>query len=376
MNQYTESPTSRTDLTNDMQNLITLREDLHSIFDQRFFVFVPKGSAFYVHFLLPTVDLGPIYHNREVRNLASIVTPELIFAQFAWAIFYHSQEFSTRPRVAITVWNEDVEEWQRQTKDGKQWYDDQDKIRKHARAEEKGKGKATAADGACDQDANPHPDPGSQPRDSSTPNPTNDSSLGSPMPGTPRSAGGSATRATATAISPGAIAEIIRLSRVHPEIMSYLSEHHPEGLASGVQRFEIASRVIRRCNISIRKDDSPRTNQPSSYLLANIAQGKSCIRGRAEVGTRAPNLRSWSKRDIGRWGAVDTPIAGRWSLGLAVSKFPNRPGLKAPELPVHKTVLDEFCRSVANSRDTVSLVIYPVYSTSMVTTRQNPCQLD
>ena len=50
MDQYTGSPTSGTDYTNDVQNLIALREDLHSIFDQRFFVFVPKGSAFYFTF--------------------------------------------------------------------------------------------------------------------------------------------------------------------------------------------------------------------------------------------------------------------------------------------------------------------------------------
>lgn len=249
MQQYTNNPLSATNHTNDVKNLIVLREDLHSIFDQRLFVFVPKGPAFYVHFLAPTKDPGPIYHNREVRSLESVVAPEFIFARFAWAIFHRSQEFTTRSRVPITVWDEGIEGWQRQTKDGKQWHIDQARNRKHTRAEGKGKGKAVTEDETYDKDLSSHSDSGSQPRDDfqSPSNSTDASSLGGPDP---------ATRATAIAISPGTLAEIIRLSCAHPEVMSYLSEHNSEELAAEVGRFEAVSRIIRRCNIPIRKDDS------------------------------------------------------------------------------------------------------------------------
>ena len=124
MMQYADNPVSTTNPTTDVANLIALREDLHSIFDQRFFVLVPKGCAFHVHFLVLTEDLGPIYHNREVRDLTSVVSPEFIFTRFAWAIFRYSPGFTRRPRTAITVWNKVTEEWQQQTQDGKEWYDD------------------------------------------------------------------------------------------------------------------------------------------------------------------------------------------------------------------------------------------------------------
>lgn len=105
-----------TNPTADVANLLALQEDLHSIFDQRFFVLVPKGYRLHVHFLVLTEDLGPIYHNREVQSLTSVVSPEFIFVRFAWAIFSYNLGFTRRPRTAIAVWSEVTEEWQEQTR--------------------------------------------------------------------------------------------------------------------------------------------------------------------------------------------------------------------------------------------------------------------
>jgi hypothetical protein len=267
MGRYADNFVSTTNPTTDVANLIALREDLHSIFDQRSFVLVPKGSAFYVHFLAVTQDFGPIYHNREVRGLTSVVSAQFIFARFAWAIFCYDAGFATS-RIAITVWNEVTEEWQEQTKDGKEWHDDQVQNRKNTRAEGKEKGKVKAGgDKTSDHDSSYHADSGSQLRDDSpyhsplisplTSPPTSlwlgtSSSAGAPDPG---------TGACAATISQKTLAEIIRLSRIHPQAMSYLSDHHSEELAAATSEFTVLSRHTRAHNIPKRKDLS--LNKPT-----------------------------------------------------------------------------------------------------------------
>lgn len=115
-------------------------------------------------------------------------------------------------------------------------------------------GKAKARDKTSDQDSSSHSDSGSRLRDGFPSNSTTASSLTSPRLGTSRSAGGPdpAARTIATAVSPEALAEIIGLSRTHPKVISHLSDHHSEGLATAVGRLEVMSRIIRRRNISIR----------------------------------------------------------------------------------------------------------------------------
>jgi hypothetical protein len=71
-------------------NRLLLRADMHAAFDMPKFVFFPKpGNAearqFAVHFVQPSIELGPLYHNRGLHTLA--VRPELLFARFAWTIF-------------------------------------------------------------------------------------------------------------------------------------------------------------------------------------------------------------------------------------------------------------------------------------------------
>lgn len=67
--------------------------------------------------------------------------PEFVFARFAWAIFHHGPVlFTTKPRV-ITVRNEDTEEWQGQTKDGRQWHGGQAQTRKDIIPGQKEQGK-------------------------------------------------------------------------------------------------------------------------------------------------------------------------------------------------------------------------------------------
>ncbi|KAF8514801.1 hypothetical protein BDD12DRAFT_116191 [Trichophaea hybrida] len=281
MGQYADNPVSTTNPTTDVANLIALRDDLHSIFDQRFFVLVPKGSAFHVHFLVLTKDLGPIYHNREVRGLTSVVSPEFIFARFAWAIFRYDPGFATS-HTAITVWNEVTEEWQEQTKDGKEWHDYQVHNPKNTRAEGKEKGKAkTGGDKTSDHDSSYHADSGSQLRDDSPYHSPLISPLASPPTslwlGTSWSAGAPdpVTGASTAAISQETLAEIIRLSRIHPQAMSYLSDHHCEELAVATREFTVLSRHIRARNIpkrEIRHPQGPREWYLGCELMSLIKQ--------------------------------------------------------------------------------------------------------
>ncbi|KAI9861207.1 MAG: hypothetical protein M1813_005380 [Trichoglossum hirsutum] len=77
-------------LLDDVGNAILLRKDLHSLFDDRKFAFVPKpvgGSADYVsHGLLWTSEFNRLYHNTILHPIPG-VRPEFLLARFAWSIF-------------------------------------------------------------------------------------------------------------------------------------------------------------------------------------------------------------------------------------------------------------------------------------------------
>ncbi|KAI4184060.1 MAG: hypothetical protein LQ346_006178 [Caloplaca aetnensis] len=94
MSQYNHSDLlSATWQTDDMSNLIALREDIHTAFDrQRMFVVVPKQGIWITHFLQPSHMLGPLYHNARAR-LNDEVAREHVLARFAWAIFPLVQAF-------------------------------------------------------------------------------------------------------------------------------------------------------------------------------------------------------------------------------------------------------------------------------------------
>ncbi|KAK1762142.1 hypothetical protein QBC33DRAFT_462078 [Phialemonium atrogriseum] len=107
-------------------NVIPLRSDIHKVFDERHFCFVPKHhhhtppagpaasatssslpttesqqnrpsqpstspaptQALVVHVFNPTTSgqLQVLYHNRAVHGLSTVVEPEFLFARFAWTI--------------------------------------------------------------------------------------------------------------------------------------------------------------------------------------------------------------------------------------------------------------------------------------------------
>ncbi|KAG9250630.1 uncharacterized protein F5Z01DRAFT_349628 [Emericellopsis atlantica] len=93
MDQYVKSG-SETRPTEDPTNLITLRRDIHYLFDTRRFTFVPKQDtarqewSLALHVFAPdeNPDLIPLYHNRSPAPLSGI-SIEHVFARFAWTIF-------------------------------------------------------------------------------------------------------------------------------------------------------------------------------------------------------------------------------------------------------------------------------------------------
>ncbi|KAF8241557.1 hypothetical protein K440DRAFT_241928 [Wilcoxina mikolae CBS 423.85] len=223
--------------TTDIDNLLALRKDLHSAFDKRVFVFVPKANSgvFYVHFLARTPDFCPIYHNREVAALSSVISPQFLFARFAWAIFPFAKAFIKRSGIRITTWNTVSGKWEaQQSVDGLQWFNQlaQGRVKSRQRTEEdKGGDKPHGPDAAGErtrdlEDSAYHSPPNSQALlyAASIPTPTNG------------------------IISPEALSEIIRLSCAHPTAMSHLSAHHPLELAAAVTQFE----KLRKLNIAMR----------------------------------------------------------------------------------------------------------------------------
>lgn len=72
-------------MVDDVRNAIALRRDIHSAFDDRKFVIVPKQSRWVVHFLGQTNSLGDDFHNTHIELKG--VSPQFLYARFAWTIF-------------------------------------------------------------------------------------------------------------------------------------------------------------------------------------------------------------------------------------------------------------------------------------------------
>ena len=95
-------------------NIIPLRSDIHKVFDERHFCFVPKQQPVYLptneqeqnqelgsglsprnpqalvlHVFNTTTSgqLQVLYHNRAIHSLLTVVEPEFLLARFAWTIF-------------------------------------------------------------------------------------------------------------------------------------------------------------------------------------------------------------------------------------------------------------------------------------------------
>jgi len=88
----------------DTRNVLLLRSDLHHLFDQARFVFVPKMDAWVVHVLfgLPNEELASLYHNVRLQPLSEL-SVEFLFTRFAWAVL--SQTIFLRPkRTGVWLW--------------------------------------------------------------------------------------------------------------------------------------------------------------------------------------------------------------------------------------------------------------------------------
>ncbi|KAA8897638.1 hypothetical protein FN846DRAFT_910311 [Sphaerosporella brunnea] len=86
--------------TTDVRNVVSMRPDLLMSFDDGDFVLVPKEGEFCIHFLKPTFEFGPLFHNRIVSALADDVAVPFLYARFAWAIFPEQDDENDQPRSA------------------------------------------------------------------------------------------------------------------------------------------------------------------------------------------------------------------------------------------------------------------------------------
>jgi hypothetical protein len=103
MEQYNVDTTLDSDnLLRDLSNVLLLRSDIHTAFDDRKFVIFPKQAAdFVVHMLEPTLYIGQIYHNILLRKPRCSI--EFLFARFALAIFPSLSGFLSKSHPNLLV---------------------------------------------------------------------------------------------------------------------------------------------------------------------------------------------------------------------------------------------------------------------------------
>ncbi|KAM3510876.1 hypothetical protein MY11210_005479 [Beauveria gryllotalpidicola] len=88
MFQYSSRPEAIiTNRTNNPRNAILMGSQLHSVFDQRQFVIVPKWGAWLIHVLSGRYneELPSVYHNVPLKPLSGLAV-EYVFARFAWTV--------------------------------------------------------------------------------------------------------------------------------------------------------------------------------------------------------------------------------------------------------------------------------------------------
>ena len=120
MRRYTKAVPG---LISDKANLALFRADIHALFDNHYFAIVPKpldqsptpsSYAFAAHVLKDDETAREFcdlhYHNVGIpQSAVDTLSPEFLFARFAWAIFWHLQAFfetPTRRHIALTTRNE------------------------------------------------------------------------------------------------------------------------------------------------------------------------------------------------------------------------------------------------------------------------------
>jgi len=104
MFRYGVSPRPEVEPIHVLRNALSLRSDIHIVFDQRRFAIVPKplssdetGRANYtlaVHVFSPSssTQFAKLYHHIAIQPLHGI-SLEYIFARFAWTVFAYSAQF-------------------------------------------------------------------------------------------------------------------------------------------------------------------------------------------------------------------------------------------------------------------------------------------
>jgi hypothetical protein len=80
---------------NNPSNMLTLRADIHIVYDTKSFIFTWKLGSWRSHFLTSTANLGFEYHNRRVKMPVD-VHPNFLLARVAWTVFPMIQNFFSR----------------------------------------------------------------------------------------------------------------------------------------------------------------------------------------------------------------------------------------------------------------------------------------
>lgn len=95
------NPLKPANLLNDIR-ISLLRSDLHSIFGERQFIWFPKSTTAYaVHMLEPTPNIGPLYCNCEVHPIRDCAA-QFLYVRFAWSIFPNLSGFLNKPDIRRT----------------------------------------------------------------------------------------------------------------------------------------------------------------------------------------------------------------------------------------------------------------------------------
>ncbi|KIW21789.1 uncharacterized protein PV07_12784 [Cladophialophora immunda] len=81
----------------DMANAVAPRQDVHTELDKGTFIFARKQGKWVPHFLNPTHNLGPRYHNTRI-DMPAVVSEAFVFVNTAVAIFPESTEEIEKPR--------------------------------------------------------------------------------------------------------------------------------------------------------------------------------------------------------------------------------------------------------------------------------------
>jgi hypothetical protein len=105
-------------MTKDIANCLLLCSNLHKTFDDRIWVFFPKGpNTLVVHFLQAAPDQAALY----VTARPVPCKPHFVYARFAWAIISLLRAYLSKstPR-RVKVWVASENEWRERIMDGQQ----------------------------------------------------------------------------------------------------------------------------------------------------------------------------------------------------------------------------------------------------------------